>query len=91
MESEVQEAKDWAVISGEALTEIKEALFLPMDIVNKARLFDEQLKKEEKLNGVLIICYLSDQVWKMEKTWKQMRLLVGNLISEGSVQQGTQT
>lgn len=91
VECELQEAKDRAVISREALMEIKEALSLLIDVVNKAKLFNEQMEKQEKLNRGHIIRYLSDQARKMEKTCRQMQLMVGSLVPKGSVQEGTQT
>lgn len=64
-ENELQESKDWAVVSGEALREIKAALSLPVDVVNKARLFDEQLEKEERLSQGHIIRFFGDQARKI--------------------------
>lgn len=79
---ELQEAKDPAIISGKALKDVKEALCLLMDLVNKARLFYEHLGKEEKMSHGHIIHYLSDHARKMDRTREQMKLLVGNLIPE---------
>lgn len=53
--------------------------------MNKARLFEEQVEKEEKLNRGHIIRYLSNQARKMEKTWAQMKLLVGSAVLDGPI------
>lgn len=71
-----------------ALREVKETVSLPLDVLNKARLFEEQLEKEEKLSRGHIIRYLGDQARKMERTWGHMQLLVKTLLPEGLVQQG---
>lgn len=65
---ESKEPKDTVDASGKALIEVKEALTSPVDLINKARLFDERQEKEDKLNGGHIIWYLNDQAQKMEKT-----------------------
>lgn len=88
-ERELQEAKDRTVASGRALVEVKDALTLPIDVVNRARLFDERLEREDKLNQRHIIGYLNNHTRKMEKTWGQMQLLVGNIVPVEPVQQGT--
>lgn len=51
-------------------------LLIPIDVVNRARLFDMCLEREDRLNRGHIIWYVNDQVWKMEKISVQMQLLV---------------
>lgn len=90
-ERESKEAKDRVDASGKALIEVKEALTLWVDLINKARLFDEKLEKKDKLNRRHIIRYLNDQAQKMERTWGQIQFVVKNLVLGGLVQQGTET
>lgn len=59
-EKELEEAKNRVMASKQALHEVKDNLALPLDVINKARLFEERLEKEEKLSRGHIIRYLGD-------------------------------
>ena len=74
-----------------ALLEIREALTIPVDVVNKAKLYEEQLEAGEPLTRANVIRFLLDQGRKMEKTVGQLRGLIDSLNGNEPVQQGTQT
>ena len=64
---------------------IREALTLPGDVLNRARLFDEDLKKEGSLSGQKILTILVKYGHKMEATLENMRkLLPGTVEAEPS-------
>ena len=73
-----KEAEDRATESAKALAGVRQFLVHPIDVVNKARLFDAKLDKEEKLSRANVIRFLNDQARKMERTWEQMQTLVAN-------------
>ena len=70
---------------------MKEALAIPVDVFNKAHLFEARLERDDQLSRGPIIRFLTDQNRKIEKTWEQMRELVANMTPEGPAAQGTQT
>lgn len=88
-ESHANDARNRVDASRRTLIEVKDALTLPVDVVNKARLFNERLEREDKVSRGYIIRYLNDEARKMEKTWEQIKLPVENSIPERLVQQGT--
>lgn len=89
-EKQREEEKERVVASRRTLREIKENLAIPIHIVNKARLFEDWLEKEEKLSHEHIIRYLGVHARKMDQTWEQMRLLLGRVNPGERVQQATQ-
>ena len=86
-----KEAEVRANASAQALAGVKEALAIPVDVFNKAHLFEARLERDDQLSRGPIIRFLTDQSRKMEKTWEQMRELVANMTPEGPAAQGTQT
>ena len=74
-----REAQERAKASRRALTEVCTALGFPVDIVNRAFLYTENLERDEKLNRAQIIRFLLNHNRKMEKTWGKMQELVNNM------------
>ena len=62
-----REATGRAAASAKAIVNVREALALPADVVNKARLFEERLGREERLSLNKIIRFLVDQASSMEQ------------------------
>ena len=75
----VEEAHEWALAFALALSKVRTALSFPVDMVNRALLFTEDLEWDEKLNCGQIIRFLLDHGRKMEKTWVKMLYLVNHL------------
>ncbi len=73
-EVQVREANARSLASARAIAEVREILTLPMDMVNKARLFDEKLEKEDHLSKSRIIRFLVDQAHKMEEAVDRCRV-----------------
>ena len=67
-EERVRAATGRAAASAKAIVNVREALALPADVVNKARLFEERLGREERLSRNKIIRFLVDQASSMEQT-----------------------
>ena len=77
-----REAQEKAAASGQALTEVRSALNFPVDTVNRALLYIENLERDENLNRAQIIRFLLNHSRKMEKTWDKMQELVNNMAPE---------
>ena len=74
-EERAREATGRAAASAKAIVNVREALALLADDVNKTRLFDERLGREERLSRNKIIRFLVDQASSMEQTLEEMRTL----------------
>ena len=85
-----EEAQAKANTSGRAMVEVCEALSFPVDTVNRALLFTENLERDEKLNRGQIIRFLMDHSRRMEKTWSCMQELVWNMFPPPPIAQGSQ-
>ncbi len=70
---------------------MKEALSLQVDVLDKARLFDAMLEKEEHLSKSRIIRFLVEQTHWMEETADRMRGLVDSVIPEFQPERGPLT
>jgi hypothetical protein len=78
-EEQIRNANARAQASARAITEVKEALSISADVVNKVRLFDARLEKEDHLSKSRIIRFLVEQAHQMEETADRMRLLVDSV------------
>ena len=67
---------EWLRARNADLGKIREALALPGDMLNRAQLFDEDLKKEGYLSGQKILTILVKYGHKMEATLEEMRKLL---------------
>ena len=76
----VRQATASATASARAIVEVREALAIPADVVNKARLFEDRLSKEEHLSRNKIIRFLVDQATSMERCLEEMRTLADNML-----------
>ena len=74
--------------SPKAIVNVREALALPVDVVNKARLFEERLGQEERLSWNKIIRFLVDQASSMEQTLEEMRTLADNMLPDEELSPG---
>ena len=81
-EEHAREAAGRAAVSAKAIVSVREALALPADVVNKARLFEERLGREERLSRNKIIRFLVDQASSMERTLEEMRALADNMLPD---------
>ncbi len=72
IEGRVREATKLATTSTQAIMNVREALALLADVVNKARLFEDRLSWEEHLSRNKIIPFLVDQASSMERTLEEM-------------------
>jgi hypothetical protein len=81
-EERAREATGRAAASAKAIVSVREALALPADVVNKARLFEERLGREERLSRNKIIRFLVDQASSMEQTLEDMRALADNMLPD---------
>ena len=79
-EEQIREANKRATASARAVTFVREALALPADVVNKARLFEDRVNQEEPLSRNKIIRFLVDQASSMEQTLEEMRTLADNMV-----------
>ena len=68
------------------LGKIREALALPGDVINRAQLFDEDVKKEGHLSGQKILTILVRYGHKMEAILGEMRKLLPRPMEIGSSQ-----
>jgi uncharacterized coiled-coil protein SlyX len=80
LEEQFREASGRATASARAISNVREALALPADVVNKARLFEARLGREKQLSRNKIILFLVDQAASMERTLEEMRVLADNMV-----------
>lgn len=79
-EEQTREATEQAIASAMAIINVREALALPADVVNKARLLEERLSREEHLSRNKIIWFFVYQATSMEQTLEKMRTLAENML-----------
>ena len=60
------------------------------DVVNKARLFEEQLGRVERLFWEKIIRFLVEQASWMEQTLEEMRTLADNMLPDEELSPGNE-
>ena len=72
------EAKTWVRESGEALEVIKDFVMLPVDVQNKALLFDAKTEKEDRLSKNKMTEFLSAKARMMEPAMAAIRGLLYN-------------
>ena len=78
--AQAREADKRATASARAIVSVREALALPADVVNKARLFEDRLSREDPLSRNKIIRFLVDEAATMEQTLEEMRTLADNML-----------
>ena len=79
-EERTREATNRAMASSKVIVYVREALALPAEVVNKARLFEVRLAEEGTLSRNKIIRFLVDQAVGMERTLGEMRILADNML-----------
>jgi hypothetical protein len=79
-EHQVQVANAEALEAAWQVRDIKEVLSLPVDIVNKAKLFDAKVDKRNHLSKSRIIRFMVEQAHRTEDAFEKMRKLT-QLIS----------
>jgi hypothetical protein len=77
-DEEVRDARARAKASAPVFEEVKEAFSLPVEVVNKARLFDAKLDREDHMSKSRIIRFLVDQSRRMESAVDRLRHIWDN-------------
>jgi hypothetical protein len=90
----LREANQKAVNSALAIAHVREALAIPADVVNKAKLFEARLAQEGHLPRNKIIRFLLDQANRMDTVLAEVRMLADNMLPDSppaTTQKKTQT
>lgn len=77
-----EEEHQRAVASAQAITHVREALAIPAEVMNKAKIVDARLLQETELNRNKIIRFLVAQAETMEQTLEEMRTLADNMVPD---------